>query len=625
MLELDSDPVPGDPESFEEITRAYQELARTTQEAHDLLASGGQIDIGQGKAMEAFKDLIGKLPPRLDRMAHSYATAADAYLRYLPSLEEAQTMSLRALEQARQASGDQGAAQAALSSAQAALTALTGDTDAAKDAKDKADDDLAAAQRRTDDARQALDQAKSLLGQATALRDQAARTAAETLRDLAKDAPQRSLWEKIAEAFHAFIEFLRSTVIEWITTVLDVLSTIAFFIFPPLGEAIGLLSGAIELGAALLTGNPAEIGLAAGGLALGLVPGGRLVGKVMKFALKGTIKDGIKTGTKQLTNIKPPPTTGTKSLGDAGATSYGPGKTIKGAFTSVGKGLGDLATRFKPKPKPMGENTIVGTNRWGMKTRFDAGDVRAEPVLNADGKQIGVSFPLSASDTKSRAEWASVPVNLSTGKYQGPDLAPGGHAVFKSVPGYKPSEAVGGKLGQPRPDFEFDQLRRAPWAGEANDPMFVMAHSSAKDVGLQLKNGKVVNVSGGEFAKVIHHNSVFKDAAGANPDSSIAMIACNFGAKDGKVAPQFSQVMQDLGNDRQIYAATDTVWTTRPKDFQGKVNVPGGDFATIAVSNKGEFRPLISPGTNHPSPRPADSAPQHPPLDFGDPLPDFSR
>ncbi|TDC32466.1 hypothetical protein E1211_20855, partial [Micromonospora sp. 15K316] len=314
MLELDSDPVPGDPESFEEITRAYQELARTTQEAHDLLASGGQIDIGQGKAMEAFKDLIGKLPPRLDRMAHSYATAADAYLRYLPSLEEAQTMSLRALEQARQASGDQGAAQAALSSAQAALTALTGDTDAAKDAKDKADDDLAAAQRRTDDARQALDQAKSLLGQATALRDQAARTAAETLRDLAKDAPQRSLWEKIAEAFHAFIEFLRSTVIEWITTVLDVLSTIAFFIFPPLGEAIGLLSGAIELGAALLTGNPAEIGLAAGGLALGLVPGGRLVGKVMKFALKGTIKDGIKTGTKQLTNIKPPPTTGTKSL-----------------------------------------------------------------------------------------------------------------------------------------------------------------------------------------------------------------------------------------------------------------------------------------------------------------------
>ncbi|MFD0784467.1 hypothetical protein ACFQZ8_11155, partial [Micromonospora azadirachtae] len=510
---------------------------------------------------------------------------------------------------------------AALSSALAALTALTLHTDAAKDAKDKADDDLASAQRRTDDARQALDQAKSLLGQATALRDQAARTAAAELRNLAKDAPQRSLWEKIAEAFHAFIEFLRSTVIEWITTILDVLSTIAFFIFPPLGEAIGFLSGAIELGAAILTGNPAEIGLAAGGLALGLVPGGRLVGKIMKFALKGTIKDGIKTGTKQLTDV--PTTTGTKNL-DTGATSYGPGKTIKGVFSSAGKNLGDLAARFKSRP-PANGNTIVGTNRWGMKTRFNVDDVRAEPVVNSNGKQIGVSFPLSAKDTKSRAEWASVDTNISTGRYRGPDLAPDGRAVFKSVPGERPTEAVGGKLGQPRPDFEFDQLRRAPWAGEASDPMFVMAHSSAKDVGLQLKNGKIVNVSGGDFAKVLHNNAVFKDAAGANPDSSITMIACSFGAKDGKVAPQFSQVMQDLGNDRQIYAATDTVWTTRPKDFQGSVGFPGGDFATIAVSNKGEFRPLNSPGAGSPSPSPSATPPQLPPLDFGDPLPDFSR
>ncbi|MBM0232304.1 RHS repeat protein [Micromonospora sp. STR1_7] len=323
VLQLDSDPVPGDPESFEEITRAYQELARTTQEAHDLLAGGGQIDVGQGKAMEAFRDLIGKLPPRLDRMAHSYSAAADAYLRYLPSLEEAQTMSLRALDQAQQASGDQGSAQAAVSSAQAALTALSGDADAAKDAKDKADDEVAAAKRRADDARQALDQAKALLGQATALRDQAARSAAETLRHLAKDAPQRSLWEKIAEAFHAFVEFLRSTVIQWITTVLDVLSVIASFIFPPLGEAIGLLSGAIDLASAVLGGDPAEIGLAAGGLALGLIPGGRAAALVMKFAAKGgkalgLAGDGVKGATRGL---------------DGGG-----GKTIGGALPGRGAG-----------------------------------------------------------------------------------------------------------------------------------------------------------------------------------------------------------------------------------------------------------------------------------------------
>ncbi|MET7666606.1 DUF6531 domain-containing protein [Micromonospora luteifusca] len=321
VLQLDSDPVPGDPESFEEITRAYQELARTTQEAHDLLATGGQIDVGQGKAMEAFRDLIGKLPPRLDRMAHSYATAADAYLRYLPSLEEAQTMSLRALDQARQASGDQGAAQAALSSAQAALTALSGDAAAAETAKDKADDDVTAAQRRADDARQAIDQAKALLGQATALRDQAARSAAETLRQLAKDAPQRSLWEKIAEAFHAFIEFLRSTVIQWITLVLDALSVIASFIFPPLGEAIGLLSGAIDLAGAVLGGDPAEIGMAAGGMALGLIPGGRIAARLMKFAAKGApglVKGGVEGATRGL--------------------EAGGGKTIGGGLPGKGAG-----------------------------------------------------------------------------------------------------------------------------------------------------------------------------------------------------------------------------------------------------------------------------------------------
>ncbi|MEH1030715.1 putative T7SS-secreted protein [Micromonospora profundi] len=611
MLQLDSDPVPGDPESFAEITRAYQELATATREAHDLLASGGRIDVGQGKAMEAFRDLVGQLPGRLDRMAHSYSTAAETYLRYLPSLEEAQTMSLRALEQARQAAGDQGAAQAALVSAQAALTGLGADPEAGQVARDEATDEATAAQNRADDAQQAIDQAKALLGQATALRDQAARTAAETLRQLAKDAPQRSLWEKIVEAFEAFIDFLRSTVIEWITTILDVIATIASFIFPPLGAAIGMLSGAIDLAATALSGDPAAIGLAAGGLALGLVPGGRIASRVMKFAAKGTIKDGVKAGTRQLTNTKSPD-----------ATSYGPGKMIKGAFVSVGQNLNDLSNvvsaRLRPRP-PVNESTIVGKNSWGIRTTFDLKEVRADPVLDAHGRQVGVSFPLSDRDRQSRKEWAAIGTNLASGRYEGPDLAPDGRKVFKSAPGFMPAEAAGKSRNGPAPEFEFDQLRRAPWDGEANDPILVMAHSGPKDVGLQLSNGKVVNVPGGEFAKVLHHNTVFQSATGANPGSSITMIACKFAAPDGSAAPEFSRVMRDLGNDRQIYAATDTVWTTRANDFGNTLNpnVMSGDFATIAVSNSGKFRPLVSPADLPP--------PRLPDLDLGEQLPDFSR
>ena len=102
-----------------------------------------------------------------------------------------------------------------------------------------------------------------------------------------------------------FIEFLRSTIIEWITTVLDVIAAIASFIFPPLGQAIGLLSGVIDLGAALVSGDPAAIGMAAGGMALGLVPGGRLAGRIIKFAAKGgealgLARDGVKGATRGL-------------------------------------------------------------------------------------------------------------------------------------------------------------------------------------------------------------------------------------------------------------------------------------------------------------------------------------
>ncbi|MFD6567121.1 putative T7SS-secreted protein [Micromonospora profundi] len=621
MLQLDSDPVPGDPESFAEITRAYQELAAATREAHDLLASGGRIDVGQGKAMEAFKDLVGQLPGRLDRMAHSYSTAAETYLRYLPSLEEAQTMSLRALEQARQAAGDQGSAQAALFSAQAALTALGADPEAGQVARDKVTDEATAAQNRADDAQQSIDQAKALLGQATALRDQAARTAAETLRQLAKDAPQRSLWEKIVEAFEAFIDFLRSTVIEWITTILDVIATIASFIFPPLGAALGLLSGALEFAGAALSGDPALIGLAVGGMALGLVPGGRIASRVMKFAAKGTVKDGVKAGTRQLTNAKNPGTARTNAP-DVGATSYGPGKAIKGAFVSAGQNLNDLgnvlSARFRPRP-PVNESTIVGKNSWGIRTAFDVKDVRADPVLDARGRQIGVSFPLSDRDRQSREAWAAIGTNLATGRYEGPDLAVDARKVFKSAPGDMPTEAAGRSRNEVQPEFEFDQLRRAPWDGEANDPVFVMAHTTPNEVGLKLGSGKVVNVPGGEFAKVLHHSTAFQNAAGANPGSSIAMIACRFAAPDGSVAPAFSRAMRDLGNDRQIYAATDTVWTTRAKDFGNTLNpnVTSADFATIAVSNSGKFRPLVSPGDLPP--------PRLPDLDLGKQLPDFSR
>ncbi|MFC4020555.1 putative T7SS-secreted protein [Micromonospora sp. GCM10011542] len=590
VLQLDSDPVPGDPESFEEITRAYQELARTTQEAHDLLATGGQIDVGQGKAMEAFRDLIGKLPPRLDRMAHSYAAAADAYLRYLPSLEEAQTMSMRALDQARQASGDQGAAQAALSSAQAALTALTGDAAAAQTAKDKADDDLTAAQRRADDARQALDQARALLGQATALRDQAARSAAETLRQLAKDAPQRSLWEKIAEAFHAFIEFLRSTVIEWITLVLDALSVIASFIFPPLGEAIGLLSGAIDLLGAALGGDPAEIGMAAGGMALGLVPGGRIAARLMKFALKGgkalpgTVADGVRNSTKGIGG-----TSGTRSLDqaakpgagiDAAVTTVGVGKVIKGTFSAISKKIDDMRferdLKIANKEREKDKTLILGQTDKGRLKTFHASDVQSVPLQDKSGKQVGVLFPSRAGDTENLTDWAKMDANVAFGRNVGGKMDISGLKVIRSLPGREPT-------------FKDNTFLPAPWSNLRSDPIAVIAHGSPESAAVTLKNGKVVHVPGSQFAKVVHHDEVFRSAATDNPKSSIALISCNFGNPTGTAGQDFADTMRELGSKRPVFASTEVVQATRGVDEDGLLTDPGRSIATLAVENGGKF------------------------------------
>ncbi|MEH0927164.1 hypothetical protein [Micromonospora sp. CPCC 205558] len=592
VLQVDSDPVPGDPESFDEITRAYQELSRTTREAHDLLAAGGQVHLGQGKAMEAFRDLIGKLPGRLDQMANSYAAAADAYLRYLPSLEEAQTMSLRALDQARQAAGDQTAAQAVLASAQAAVAALGADPAADQAAKDRATDDDAAAQNRAADAQQALDQAKALLGQATALRDQAARTAAQTLRGLAKDAPQRSLWEKIVEAFQAFIDFLRSTVIQWITAILDVLSVIASFIFPPLGQALGLLSGAIDLAAAAASGDPAAIGLAAGGLALGLVPGGRLVGRIIKMAgkggnkLPGTVSDGIKNSTRGIggppggaRTVEKAPAPGTGI--DTAITTVGLGKTVKGAFTSVKNKIDDVrftVERKIVKAKRDRDPTLqVGVTESGRLKTFHVEDVTSAPLKDSNGKQVGVIFPSTSTDFDNFTDWARQHGNLATGKNLDGSANFANMKVIRQLPGEE-STLVG------------NNYVPAPWHGLKSDPIFVFAHGSPDSAAVTLANGKVVDVGGDTMARILSNDATFKAAAGAKPKSTIAMISCNFANEGGDAGQKFADTMRDLGNKRPIFAATETVKVTRGEDLDGLFTSPGETIATLAVDNMGEFK-----------------------------------
>ncbi|WP_433119402.1 hypothetical protein [Micromonospora sp. CA-246542] len=537
--------------------------------------------------MDAFRDLIGKLPGRLDGMANSYASAADAYLRYLPSLEEAQTMSLRALDQARQAAGDQSAAQAAAVSAAAALLVMNADTTTSPDAKEQATDDATAAKNRAADAQQALDGAKSLLGQATALRDQAARTAADTLHQLAKDAPQRSLWDKIVEAFNAFIDFLQSTVIEWITTILDVLSVVASFIFPPLGSAIGFLSGAIDLAAAALGGDPAEIALAAGGLALGLVPGGRIVSRVLKFANKfagkirpGSVADGIKNSTREVTGGSA--TTVGRGI-DENVTRIGIGKTIKGVFGGIRQKISDIRfdrdLKAAKKKQDKDPTLIIGQTDNGRLTTFHASDVRSVPLRDNNGKQIGVLFPSEPDDVGTFTDWAKVEANVPLGRTQGGSLNVDGAKLIRRIPGTQAPMST-------------DQFELAPWGRLKSPPVFVIAHGDPHSAAVTLNNGKVLSVPGTQFARVVHFDNVFRAAAEGNPKGSIALLSCNFANPTGSAGQDFANVMRDLGNNRKIFASTEVVQASRGVDVDGLFTSPGNSIANVTVENMGVFKEM---------------------------------
>ncbi|WP_394617030.1 DUF6531 domain-containing protein [Lentzea sp. JNUCC 0626] len=313
VLDENRDPIPGDPDALVALRDAYRELGSVTQEAFQLLNGAGDIDGGIGKAMDAYRRLYGEVPKRLNDMAFAYGQAADAYARYMPSLEEAQAMSVTALEQARAAQAEQDAAGTELAAVvKGSIEGIFQKPDEnapppteeqkAQQAEQKAqqDADRQAAQNRAADAQQNLDRAKSLLGQAIALRNQAASTASQVLYQMGDMAPQRSIWEKIADAFKEFFDFLVDVVAEILTIVLDVLSVIAGFIFPPLGTAIGLLSSGIEIFAAVMKNDMVALGIALGGLALSFVPGGKILKNVIKYGAKigGTVKAGVQGAVK---------------------------------------------------------------------------------------------------------------------------------------------------------------------------------------------------------------------------------------------------------------------------------------------------------------------------------------
>jgi RHS repeat-associated protein len=223
-LDLDKDPVPGDPYEVGNLSKTLGDFADDVASAlRSIRGLAGDTTLLDwvGLSGDAFRQQYGDLPKDLDKLERSYRMASGALGDYWPQLQHAQSQADKALADAQDARQQLSTANSQLSSAddwvtrantasqqyQQAPKPQTPPPDPAK-VQAAAQDAANAAQARTTAqsavhaAQDKLDAAKQLAAEAVALRDHAAGTCSHALGE-ASDAGihNKSFWQKLADFF----------------------------------------------------------------------------------------------------------------------------------------------------------------------------------------------------------------------------------------------------------------------------------------------------------------------------------------------------------------------------------------------------------------------------------------
>ena len=114
VLDLGSDPTPGDPVVVAGLVRAWDRVADDAQAAERgvrSVAADGAVLSWLGAAGAVFKDAIGDFPAQLGKCKDSYRAGASALRVWAADLDGAQGQADRALTQGRAARADLVAAQ----------------------------------------------------------------------------------------------------------------------------------------------------------------------------------------------------------------------------------------------------------------------------------------------------------------------------------------------------------------------------------------------------------------------------------------------------------------------------------------------------------------------------------
>lgn len=250
-LGLDADPVPGDPEAVSAEAAHLASVARTVTGQIAALRSIASDATETGQHADTIRTAALALAGSLQAVATRYATVSSALAGWAPELEQAQALSIRALDEAE--SPYARINQAAVLPAGPDLTAAQKQEIAAYHASvQRAQDQLAAA--------------RALLTRATTLRDTQAAYYAAKINQASNDSltDHESLWGEITGA----VDDLAGDVtweIKDVCTVLEVAATVAGILAFVIAQFIPGLDVLVDV---LVGGALLATGIAAGGRAV---------------------------------------------------------------------------------------------------------------------------------------------------------------------------------------------------------------------------------------------------------------------------------------------------------------------------------------------------------------------
>ncbi len=291
-LDLDKDPVPGDPYEVRTLAKTLGDFADDVDAALRSIRglAGDSVLLGWiGLSGDAFRQQYGDLPKDLDKLENSYRLASGALGDYWPQLEHAQAQADKALSDAQDAQQQLASANSQLSSASDWVSRANTTSqqyqqtpkpntpppdpqqvqDAAKDAANAAQA-KSSAQEGVNSAQDKLNAAKQLAADAASLRDNAANTCSHALGE-ASDAGihNKTFWQKLGDFIvHAWHEIVAICKI-----VVAVLGVIVMIIGGPLAWVVVAAAAVVLVDTVIQCAQGKASFLDVAFAALGCIPG----------------------------------------------------------------------------------------------------------------------------------------------------------------------------------------------------------------------------------------------------------------------------------------------------------------------------------------------------------------